>query len=291
VRHAKKRLGQHFLCDERVVAQIIDAFPPVIPAEAGIHVIEIGPGMGALTGPLLAQFHDNLTCIEIDQRMVNYLKKKYPRLNIIHADILKTPLSTSTWIASSLPRLTPRSSSQRRDRISSLRTCEAGEAIQNQLSIIGNLPYNISTPILFHLFQYINNIHSMLFMLQEEVVDRITAAPNSKNYGRLSVMCQAYCTVEKLFTIAPDAFDPPPKVNSAIVSLIPNPINCHDFNLLEKIVRIAFNQRRKTIANNLRDLFNKDVLLQLNIDPTLRPENLSVENYATLANYEHLRNR
>ncbi len=248
----KKHLGQHFLIDNILIAQILELF---FARATNNSVIEIGPGPGALTHDLIEKFK-KLTCIEIDQRAAILIERKYDqiKLEIIHHDILEVNFNNLD---------------------------------QKNLNIIGNLPYNISTPILFHLFKYLSKIDLMFFMLQKEVVERITSKPNNKNYGRLSVMCQVFCKAEQFFDIPPDSFDPPPKVDSSIVVLTPykkNPYGCKDFKKLEDLVRIAFNQRRKTISNNLKGIISKEELEKLGVDPKLRPENLSVENYVDIAN-------
>ena len=156
-----------------------------------------------------------------------------------------------------------------------------------KLRIIGNLPYNISTPLMFHLLDNASCIEDMHFMLQKEVVDRICAAPGSKKYGRLSVMMQYYCATELLFDVPPESFDPAPKVMSAIVRLVPHqqpPVQVNDIEKLNRVVTQAFSQRRKTLRNSLKKLIDEDAIIALNIDPTLRAEALSLNDFAKLSN-------
>lgn len=256
---AKKRFGQNFLHDQNIIDKIIKTFNP----KKSDVILEIGPGLGALTGKILdlKNLVDHLYLVEIDRDLAAKLQKLYTdRITLFNYDILKFDLQTILQDSNSL---------------------------DNKIKIIGNLPYNISTPILFHLFKQINNIQEMLFMLQLEVVDRMIATSDSdniKDYGRLSVMTQFYCTVEKIFTIPPNAFIPAPKVKSAIVRLTPKVIDPSvNTELLSNIVRDAFNQRRKTITNSLRNYVNVDLLKTLNIDPRARAENLNLEQYVAIS--------
>jgi len=247
----RKRFGQNFLHDQNIINKIISSFNP----KTDQVILEIGPGMGALTEKLLAQLN-HLYLVEIDKNLAQVLVEKYQKqITLFNYDILKFDLTN-------------------------IKSDYAGK-----IRIIGNLPYNISTPILFHLFKFIELISDMSFMLQLEVVDRMVAEPNTKAYGRLSVMTQFYCHVEKLFTIPNTAFRPMPKVKSAIVQLIPKPIDSNvNAQLLSEIVRDAFNQRRKTLTNSLKNFVNADLLKQLNIDPRARAENLSLEDYLAITN-------
>ena len=248
----RKRFGQNFLQDHGVISQIIQAFDP----DPKLAVVEIGPGKGALTMPLLQQL-GVLHVIEIDTDLGQLLHDKCEgvgdlRLHI--GDALKFDFS----------QIQPA-----------------------PLQIIGNLPYNISTPLLFHLLKQLPNIEVMLLMLQKEVVDRICADDNESDYGRLSIMIQSQCQVEKMFTVPPEAFTPTPKVTSAIVKLRPRktqPLFINDTLLFDQIVRQAFGQRRKTLRNALKGLVEEDCLRALSIAPTLRAENLSVEDYVNIAN-------
>jgi len=250
----RKRFGQNFLCDQNIINKIINNFAP----KAADNILEIGPGQGAMTSYILDKA-EHLYLVEIDKDLAEILTQKYQdKITLFNTDILKFDLNQI---------------------ITSLDTKN-----NNKLRIIGNLPYNISTPILFHLFEYIDHIQDMMFMLQLEVVDRITAKPNTKQYGRLSVMTQYFCRPEKLFSISPTAFNPPPKVHSAIIHLTPkkNITKNIDINVLNNIVTAAFNQRRKTISNSMKKYITSEKLIEINIDPKARAENLTVEQYITI---------
>jgi 16S rRNA (adenine1518-N6/adenine1519-N6)-dimethyltransferase len=251
----RKRFGQHFLHDVRVIQYIM----AVIAPKKTEKIIEIGPGLGALTQYLLPLI-GSLDVIELDRDIIPLLQKKCAALGELHihqADALRFDFSQLT-------------------------------RQPHSLRLVGNLPYNISTPLLFHLFNYIALIQDMYFMLQKEVVERMAAQPNEEAYGRLSVMVQYYCRVEMLFVVKPNAFTPPPKVDSAIVKLIPHTTIAYpaqDIKLFEEVVRLAFNQRRKTLKNSLQTLITADQLLSLNLDPTLRAENMHVESFVQIANF------
>jgi 16S rRNA (adenine1518-N6/adenine1519-N6)-dimethyltransferase len=250
----RKRFGQNFLHDHNIIYSILSS----LQAKPGQHWVEIGPGLGALTEPLLQQ-KLRLDVVELDRDLVVLLKDKfrqYDNLQIYSADALKFDFSALV---------------------------EDNE----KLRIIGNLPYNISTPLMFHLLNNASCIEDMHFMLQKEVVDRICAAPDSKKYGRLSVMMQYYCATELLFDVPPESFDPAPKVMSAIVRLVPHqqpPVEVNDMVKLNRVVVQAFSQRRKTLRNSLKKLIDEDVIIALNIDPTLRAEALSLSDFAKLSN-------
>jgi 16S rRNA (adenine1518-N6/adenine1519-N6)-dimethyltransferase len=241
----RRRFGQHFLHDPGVLQRIVDAVSPA----AQDAVIEIGPGEGALTRPLLGRLQ-RLTAIEIDRDLAAALAQEFPaeRLALVSADVLEHDFS----------------------------------AYAPGVRIIGNLPYNISTPILFHLAQYADRVRDMHFMLQKEVVERMVAMPSTPEYGRLSVMLQVRFAMTKLFNIGPGAFRPPPKVDSAMVRLVPLPEkpDC-DEEALEKIVREAFSARRKTLRNALP--LEPRHYEELKIDPKLRPENLSPGDYVRIS--------
>lgn len=250
---ARKRFGQNFLHDAHVIARIVKAVTPM----PGQMLIEIGPGQGAITGPLLAST-GALTVIEIDRDLAAHLRERFANdagFRLIEQDVLKVDFATLG-------------------------------AAPGSLRILGNLPYNISTPLLFHLLQYRTLIQDMVFMLQLEVVNRLAAPPGSADYGRLSVMMQYHCQVEKLFAVPPGAFTPQPKVDSAIVKLTPwrpLPHPAGNEALFATVVRHAFNQRRKTIRNTLRTLCGPELLEQAGVDPGLRPENLGVADYVRIA--------
>ena len=251
---AKKKFGQNFLQQADIIERIVRSGN----YNHDDNLIEIGPGLGALTKPLLSIL-DLLTVIEVDNDIINNLKSYHANLlnkmNIVHTDALKFDYSSL--------------------------------AINKKIRLIGNLPYNISTPLLFHLIEHISNILDMTFMLQEEVVDRMVAEPNCKDYGKLTIMIKYFCDTEKLFTVSPTAFKPVPKVTSAIVKLTPHieqKYYAKDFKFFKEIVSTAFNLRRKTIGKSLGNLFSKEELIELNIEPSLRPENLSIDQFLQLAN-------
>ncbi|MCX7097636.1 MAG: 16S rRNA (adenine(1518)-N(6)/adenine(1519)-N(6))-dimethyltransferase RsmA [Methylococcales bacterium] len=250
----RKRFGQNFLHDHAIIYNILSS----LQASPEEHWVEIGPGMGALTTPLLAMGL-RLDVVELDRDLVVLLKDKYshePRLQIHSADALRFDFSSLV-------------------------------NDNQKLRIIGNLPYNISTPLMFHLLDNAPCIEDMHFMLQKEVVDRMCAAPGSKKYGRLSVMMQYYCTTELLFEVPPESFDPIPKVMSAIVRLVPHPqppVLVDDLHKLNRVVTQAFSQRRKTLRNSLKKLIDEDAISALNIDPTLRAESLTLSDFAQLSN-------
>jgi len=250
---ARKRFGQNFLVSQEVIARIISAIAP----QPGETVIEIGPGLGALTQPLLEHV-EHLHVVEIDRDLIARLRERFTpsRLTIHEGDALKFDYG-------------------------SLATCES------RLRIVGNLPYNISTPLLFHLAEYADRVGDMHFMLQKEVVDRMVSAPGGREYGRLSVMLQSRFAMERLFLVPPDAFDPVPKVASAIVRMTPLPaadLSGVNRDKFAQVVAAAFGQRRKMLRNTLRDLIDPDELAVLGIRPTCRAEELSVADYVRLCN-------
>lgn len=257
---ARKRFGQHFLHENFVIDRMVAAIAP----EKTDHMIEIGPGLGALTERLLPSLK-HLTVIELDKDLIPLLEEKCAalgKLTIYQGDVLKVDFHTLS------------------------KTKQAWR-------LVGNLPYNISTPLLFHCLEQAPLIQDMHFMLQKEVVDRISAHPGESNYGRLSVMIQYYCQVKKLFTVKSGAFQPPPKVDSAVIRLIPYqelPYKAHEPLLFAEIVRNAFNHRRKMLRNNLADYLQEQEFEQLQINSTLRPEQLAVSDYVQLANFVTKRN-
>ncbi len=250
---ARKRFGQNFLHDPGIIARIVRAAAPR-PEQT---LIEIGPGQGALTEPLL-EAASRLTVIEIDRDLAAALRTRFadnPGFHLIEQDVLKVNFAELTTQPASL-------------------------------RIVGNLPYNISTPLLFHLLGYRELIADMLFMLQLEVVDRMAALPGHPDYGRLSVMMQYHCKVEKLFTVPPGAFTPQPKVESAIVKLTPSrplPHPARNPETLGRVVRTAFSQRRKTLRNTLKTLLPADQLDILGLDLNLRPENVGLRDYVRIS--------
>ena len=248
----RKRFGQHFLHDANVIDRLVAAIAP----RSGDHLVEIGPGEGVLTAPVLDKA-GALTVIELDRDLAATLPERLgqPRgLKVVQADVLKVDFAEL-----------------------------AGD---DALRIIGNLPYNISTPILFHLLEARADIIDMHFMLQKEVVDRMVAAPGSRQYGRLSVMAAFHCDMTRLFTVLPGAFRPPPKVDSAIVRLVPKPLTDEDRALLPafaEVTRRAFGQRRKTLRNSLKGLVDATQMEAAGIDPGARAETLSVDQFRKLA--------
>lgn len=250
---AKKRFGQNFLHDQNVITRIVNCIAP----SSDEHLVEIGPGQGAITIEIL-KLIGKMTAVELDRDLLTPLEEtcgKYGKLTLHNADALKFDFT------------------------------ELVEGDQ-KLRLIGNLPYNISTPILFHLLESKKIIHDMHFMLQKEVVDRMAAQPGSKTYGRLSVMIQVYCQVSSLFDIPPSAFNPAPKVDSSIVRLVPHDkptIEIKDQNNFSRIVTASFAHRRKTLRNNLKGIIAEENIASLDIDPSRRAETLSLEEFARLA--------
>lgn len=251
----RKRFGQNFLIDQTIIQNIIDC----LDLQPNDHWLEIGPGQGALTVPLLNK-GIRLDVVELDRDLVALLKKKlghHNQLQIHNEDALKFDISKLT-------------------------------DTDNKLHIVGNLPYNISTPLLFHLLASAPYINDMHFMLQKEVVDRICAEPGKKQYGRLSVMAQYYCQPEALFEVPPESFNPPPQVTSTIIRLIPYqqpPVSIDDFSLFSLIVTQTFSMRRKTLRNSLRSRLKEEHFSLLQIDPNKRAENVSLEEFARLSNF------
>ena len=257
-REAKKHLGQNFLHERGVIERIVQAIDPK-PGEA---IVEIGPGQGALSFPLLDR-HGALTAIEFDRDLHAPLQaaaREHGELRLIEGDVLGVDF-----------------------------TALAQELGAEKIRLVGNLPYNLSSPILFHALDHAAAIRDMHFMLQKEVVERMAAPPGNKVYGRLSVMLQAYCTVTPLFTVPPGAFRPAPKVDSAVVRLVPRPtdsIGIRDRTRFAAIVRAAFGQRRKTLRNALAGTMEADPIVVAGLDPGARAEQLSVADFARLANLD-----
>lgn len=250
---ARKRFGQNFLHDQHVINRIISRFQP----HKGQCIVEIGPGLGALTWPLLDHI-DSLHAVELDRDLVARLEadpRASGRLHLHQCDVLKFDFSTII-------------------------------TAPDKLRVIGNLPYNISTPLLFHLLEFAPLIQDMMFMLQKEVVQRINAGPGGKNYGRLSVMLQSQCAADKILDVHPGSFSPAPKVDSAVVQLIPHRIpvvDIPDRYIFARIVKASFAQRRKTLRNNLKGLLAANEIAAVDIDPSARAETLSLEDFSALA--------
>lgn len=251
---ARKRFGQNFLQDMGMIGRIVRAIRP----QQGEHLVEIGPGMGAITEQLVDS-GARLDAVELDRDLIPGLKVKFfnaPNFQVHEADALKFDFTSLM-------------------------------DDQQPLRLIGNLPYNISTPLIFHLLSFGESIIDMHFMLQKEVVDRLAAQPGTSQWGRLSVMTQYACQVESLFIVPPECFVPRPKVDSAIVRLTPQPPQhlAEDLQVLSETVRQAFGQRRKTLRNNLKGWVDDAGFAELNLDPSRRPETLSVAEFVALANW------
>ena len=249
----RKRFGQHFLHDRNLVDRMVRT----LALKQDDTVVEIGPGRGALTYPLLEDL-PHLHVVELDRDLITLLRQENTpdRLSIHESDALKFDFRT----------LKP---------------------ADKPLRVVGNLPYNISTPLIFHLLSQSDAISDMTFMLQKEVVDRLTASPGTRDWGRLSIMVQYYCQADYLFFVPPGAFSPPPKVDSAVVRLLPYPTLPHpadDEDHLRRLVAQAFTQRRKAIRNSLKSLVSLEQFEAAGIDAGLRPDQLSVADYVALAN-------
>jgi 16S rRNA (adenine1518-N6/adenine1519-N6)-dimethyltransferase len=250
---ARKRFGQNFLHDPYVIGNIVKAIHP----KDSDCLVEIGPGMGALTEPLL-EATGKLQVVELDRDLIPILRTRffnYPDFRIHEGDAMKFDFTS---------------------------LLQPGQ----RLRIVGNLPYNISTPLIFHLLSYHERVEDMHFMLQKEVVERLAAAPGNGDYGRLSIMTQYYCQVEPLFIVGPGSFNPPPKVDSAIVRLRPYaelPMQAKSVETLQRVVREAFSMRRKTIRNTLKNLMSAEKLESLGLDTQLRPEVLTLAQYIQIA--------
>jgi 16S rRNA (adenine1518-N6/adenine1519-N6)-dimethyltransferase len=249
---ARKRFGQNFLTDDNVLHNIIEGIGP----RSGDTMVEIGPGLAAMTALILKEL-DHMHVVELDRDLVARLEKAYPRerLTIHSGDALKFDFA-----AIPVPE-------------------------GRKLRVVGNLPYNISSPLLFHLAEYAHLVEDQHFMLQKEVVERMVAEPGTKAYGRLSVMLQWRYDMALLFVVPPTAFDPPPQVDSAIVRMVPTrrPLAA-DARTLEAVVQKAFSQRRKVIRNCVAGMFTEQQLLEAGIDPGTRPETVGLEQYVALAN-------
>ena len=243
----RKRFGQHFLTDDSVIDRIVDAIDP----QPGQAVVEIGPGLGAMTGPLADRL-DRLSVIELDRDLAQRLRRQ-PKLDVIEADVLTVDIAALA--------------------------AERGQ----RLRIVGNLPYNISTPILFHLLEAVEHVVDQHFMLQKEVVERMAAGPGGKEYGRLSVMLQWRYRIESLFDVPPESFDPPPRVDSAIVRMRPWPTpRVLPAGVLEELVRVAFSQRRKLLRHTLGRWLDERAYVGA-FDVQRRAEEVPVDEYLDLA--------
>jgi 16S rRNA (adenine1518-N6/adenine1519-N6)-dimethyltransferase len=249
----RKRFGQNFLHDMRIIQRIVSSIAP----KEHEPILEIGPGQGALTAVILPH-KPQLTAVELDRDLAAMLRTKFADNNnfsLIEGDALQFDLHSLN-------------------------------AAPHSLRVVGNLPYNISTPLLFHLLSQRECIRDMHFMLQKEVVQRMAAEPGSKDYGRLSIMAQYYCQVTSLFDVPPGSFFPPPKVMSAIVRLQPREaeLAAHNTQTLSQLVNIAFQQRRKTLRNTLKIIATEEQIIAAGINPDARAETLSVTDFVRLAN-------
>jgi len=251
---ARRRFGQNFLVSPGIIRKIVDAIGP----RPGDTVVEIGPGLGAITEPLLERI-DHLHVVEIDRDLIARLSSRFPpgRLTIHEGDALEFDFGALKG--------------------------------PGPLKIVGNLPYNISSPLLFHLVAFAPLVHDMHFMLQKEVVDRMVAEPGSKDFGRLSVMLQYHYHMERMFIVPPGSFNPAPRVDSAIVRMIPKKVGVEDatakdLGLFARVVTAAFSQRRKMLRNTLREFISETDLAALGIRPTARAEDIAVADYVRLAN-------
>ncbi len=252
---ARKRFGQNFLNDAGIIDKIVTAIDP----KPGENLVEIGPGLGAITEPV-ADLSEQLTVVELDKDLAERL---------IHHPFLG-------------PKLTVHQGDAMKFDFASLITDE------RKLKIFGNLPYNVSTPLLFHLFEFCDHVEHMHFMLQKEVVKRMVASPNSKAYGRLSVMTQYYCHAMPVIEVPPECFKPAPKVDSAVIRLMPKAPEqrtAKSVKLLNTVCLEAFNQRRKTIRNSLSNLLTAEEIEGLGLDLKLRAENLSLDTFIKIANW------
>jgi len=257
---AKKRFGQNFLVDNSIINMIVDSIQP----QPDDLMIEIGPGLGSMTIPLLSRLN-KLNVIELDRDIIPKLTRNCIISDAQNRD--KLIVNESDVLKFDFPELHKKLKNK------------------NKLRIVGNLPYNISTPVLFHLLKSRHIIQDMHFMLQKEVVDRIVSTPGNKLYGRLSVMIQTYFTTQSLFEVPPYAFEPAPKVNSAILRLQPNnqfEKYIEDFSQFEKLIRQAFSQRRKTLKNTLKNTCNSEQIEKVGLSPIQRAEELSVNDFVNL---------
>ncbi|MDP3537529.1 MAG: 16S rRNA (adenine(1518)-N(6)/adenine(1519)-N(6))-dimethyltransferase RsmA [Azonexus sp.] len=248
---ARKRFGQNFLVDSGVISAIVSAINP----QRTDTVVEIGPGLGAITEPLMARL-DHLHVVEIDRDLIARMKRQHTpeRMTIHEGDALAFDFAS----------------------------------IGRELRLVGNLPYNISTPLLFHLAEYVGIVRDMHFMLQKEVVERMVAVPGESDFSRISVMLQYRFHLEWLIDVPPESFDPPPKVQSAVVRLIPKDaadLNAKSQQKLSQVVQAAFSQRRKMLRNTLKGTLSDAGFTELGIPMTCRAEDVSVEDYVRIANY------
>ena len=259
---ARKRFGQHFLTDRLIIQGIVEAIAPL----PGQPMVEIGPGLAALTRPLVERL-GHLTVIELDRDLAHQLRA-HPKLTVVESDVLRVDFRQ-------LAEQVPLAASQREG-------ATAGAA-SSRLRVVGNLPYNISTPILFHLLDVVDVIEDQHFMLQKEVIDRMVAVPSTSDFGRLSVMLQWRYAMESVLDVPPQSFDPPPRVDSAIVRMVPHaePVAL-DVKLLSELVRVAFSQRRKLLRHTLGKWLEQRGFAG-EFDVKRRAEEVPVAEYLALA--------
>jgi len=255
----RKRFGQHFLSDRLIIDAIVDEINP----QPGDPMVEIGPGLAALTQPLVERL-GHLTVVELDRDLAARLRT-HPHLTVIESDVLRVDFTELAARVNALPSTRP------------------GAAGPHKLRVVGNLPYNISTPILFHLLNHVDVIEDQHFMLQKEVIDRMVAKPSTAAYGRLSVMLQWRYAMHNVLFVPPASFDPPPRVDSAVVRMVPRaeptPINTQ---LLEELVQVAFSQRRKLMRHTLGAwLTQRNFAGEFNVQR--RAEEVPVEEFVALA--------
>ena len=251
MKKAKKKFGQNFLSDQSVVKEILNYLKPL----GQDKVLEIGPGMGAITIPLLSELN-HISVIEIDPDMINYLQKKIPesKINFINRDVLSIN----------------------------------NKELEVYERIIGNLPYYISTEILIKMIDIVDSLNDIHFMFQKEVAERITAKPKSKNFGRLSVLIQYFFEAEILFDISANSFSPPPKIQSSFIKLIPKKkegLKFKNFNNFKKVIKTAFQFKRKTLKNNFKDILGEDNFNSIGINSQKRAEMLSIDDFVNIENY------
>ncbi|WMY97365.1 MAG: 16S rRNA (adenine(1518)-N(6)/adenine(1519)-N(6))-dimethyltransferase RsmA [Arsenophonus sp.] len=256
-----KKLGQHFLIDQHIIDHIIKYFRP----KKCQNIIEIGPGLGALTLPLL-RYMNHIYAIEFDYHLIKYLQKKYEKIR-----------KKVTFVSKD---------------VMTVNFLKFYNEKNKNIRILGNLPYNISTSLILHLSSHIDIINDMLFMLQKEVVNRLISVPNSKTYGSLSIITQYFFNILPILEVNPISFQPTPKVDSVLTHFIPyknNPYQVNNIQLFKKIIKTAFNQRRKKISNSLNIFFSKKDFKKLKISSYFRAENLSIKDYCNLACLLHLK--
>lgn len=275
----RKRFGQNFLSEPDIIRACVEAIRP----QADDLMVEIGPGLGALTQPLLQRLN-HLHVVELDRDIVAWMQDHYPagKISIHNMDALKFDFASLVTTAYQ-PGVIARRQGGGDDAANAAKAPD-----EKRLRVVGNLPYNISTPLLFHLLDSAQHIVDMHFMLQKEVVERMVAAPSTPAYGRLSVMLQYRLHMEYLFTVPPEAFQPAPKVESAFVRAAPYaepPHPARDEAVFGRVVTAAFAQRRKTLRNTLKGLLDDAGFAALNIDPQLRAENLGVAEFVAIANH------